>query len=154
MWVPEMKETAGFISEIQKLAALGDEKALADKIQSYAEDLMETDRELRAYVDSLAQLAGHNWRPIDGTASLSFHSYGIALDILPSTYGGKQVYWRWAMEFYPEWYTIPYEDRFMPPASFIRVFEDHGFIWGGKWRYFDTIHFEYRPEILRLNGLY
>jgi hypothetical protein len=35
----------------------------------------------------------------------------------------------------------------------VRYFEDEGFVWGGKWLMFDTIHFEYRPEILVLNGL-
>jgi hypothetical protein len=28
------------------------------------------------------------------------------------------------------------------------VFERQGFIWGGKWWHFDTMHFEYRPEII------
>ena len=32
----------------------------------------------------------------------------------------------------------------------IRAFEAHGFVWGGKWLFFDTIHFEYRPELLTL----
>jgi hypothetical protein len=29
----------------------------------------------------------------------------------------------------------------------------YGFIWGGKWLFFDTMHFEYRPEILILSGM-
>jgi len=32
----------------------------------------------------------------------------------------------------------------------VDIFERHGFIWGGKWYHFDTLHFEYRPEILAL----
>jgi hypothetical protein len=28
----------------------------------------------------------------------------------------------------------------------VEIFERHGFIWGGKWGHFDTMHFEYRPE--------
>jgi len=28
-----------------------------------------------------------------------------------------------------------------------------GFIWGGKWPNYDTMHFEYRPEIFILSGL-
>jgi hypothetical protein len=28
------------------------------------------------------------------------------------------------------------------------IFEKHGFIWGGKWYHYDTMHFEYRPELL------
>jgi|GEM_PF-645494 len=27
-----------------------------------------------------------------------------------------------------------------------KVFEKHGFIWGGRWKHYDTMHFEYRPE--------
>ena len=32
----------------------------------------------------------------------------------------------------------------------VEVFEKHGFIWGGKWYHYDTMHFEYRPEIIAL----
>ena len=34
------------------------------------------------------------------------------------------------------------------PWEIVRVFEAHGFVWGGKWYHYDTMHFEYRPEIL------
>ena len=34
------------------------------------------------------------------------------------------------------------------PFDIVAVFERHGFIWGGKWSHFDTMHFEYRPELL------
>jgi hypothetical protein len=30
----------------------------------------------------------------------------------------------------------------------VAVFERHGFIWGGRWAHYDTMHFEYRPELL------
>ena len=26
--------------------------------------------------------------------------------------------------------------------------EAEGFIWGGRWYHYDTMHFEYRPELL------
>jgi hypothetical protein len=39
----------------------------------------------------------------------------------------------------------------MPP-EIVAIFERHGFIWGGKWRHYDTMHFEYRPELLGLRG--
>lgn len=115
---------------------------------------MEHDRELRAYVNSLVQLEGYAWRPIAGTSSLSFHSYGTAIDLIPRYYERKQVYWRWSMEYIPEWFSVPYEQRYMPPESFVRIFEDHGFTWGGKWVFYDTIHFEYRPEILLMNTVF
>ncbi len=131
-------------------------RELLEDLASVEEEIqrnMLEDPDLKEYVDSLVQLEGYNWRMISGTASLSFHSYGTAVDILPGSYGGKQAYWLWAKPYFPEWYSLPYEDRFMPPESFIHAFEKHGFIWGGKWFFFDTIHFEYKPEILFLNGL-
>ncbi len=30
----------------------------------------------------------------------------------------------------------------------VRIFEKHGFIWGGRWYHYDTMHFEYRPELV------
>ncbi|MDD9945395.1 MAG: M15 family metallopeptidase [Myxococcales bacterium] len=34
------------------------------------------------------------------------------------------------------------------PADVVQAFERHGFIWGGRWYHYDTMHFEYRPELL------
>ncbi|MGC1959145.1 MAG: M15 family metallopeptidase, partial [Pseudolabrys sp.] len=34
------------------------------------------------------------------------------------------------------------------PIEIVRIFEKQGFIWGGYWYHFDTMHFEYRPELL------
>jgi peptidoglycan LD-endopeptidase CwlK len=33
------------------------------------------------------------------------------------------------------------------PRQIVLVFEKYGFIWGGKWYHYDTMHFEYRPEL-------
>ena len=41
---------------------------------------------------------------------------------------------------------IPYKNEI--PWEIVRIFERHGFIWGGKWYHYDTMHFEYRPEII------
>ena len=128
---------------------------LLEKLAAVEEELtirMAIDRGLRIYVASIASMTGYNWRNIAGTSSLSFHAYGAAVDLLPKSTGGKYTYWRWIKDAETEWYIIPYAQRYMPPDSFIEVFEKRGFIWGGKWLYFDTIHFEYRPEILTLNG--
>jgi len=88
-----------------------------------------------------------NWRSIAGTNRRSNHSYGIAMDLLPIDMRGRQVYWQWDRGD-----TIDLENYYMPPEAVIKAFEDFGFIWGGKWDLIDTIHFEYRPEILLLNG--
>ena len=56
------------------------------------------------------------------------------------------------MDEVPDWWTIPYEERWSPPAALVRAFERQGFIWGGKWFFFDTMHFEYRPELLLMRA--
>lgn len=130
-------------------------RELLEDLASVEEELlflMKTDKSLAQYMDSIAYLEGYNWRAIAGTISLSNHSYGIAIDFVPKRTDGKETYWRWARDRFANWFSLPHEQRFMPPRSFIRAFEKRGFIWGGKWFYFDTIHFEYRPEILALNG--
>jgi hypothetical protein len=37
------------------------------------------------------------------------------------------------------------------PSAVITAFEHQGFVWGGKWLFFDMMHFEYRPEIFILS---
>jgi hypothetical protein len=34
------------------------------------------------------------------------------------------------------------------PRQIVDIFERHGFIWGGRWYHYDTMHFEFRPELL------
>ena len=36
----------------------------------------------------------------------------------------------------------------MRDETIVKVFEKYGFIWGGRWYHYDTMHFEYRPEFL------
>jgi len=72
----------------------------------------------------------------------------LAGEPVPKSYGGSQVYWRWSTEHTEDWYAIPYAQRWMVSEAVVRAFERQGFVWGGKWFFFDTIHFEYRPEIL------
>jgi len=126
-------------------------RQVAPALSAVAEELgrlREADPQVRAFLAGLKGLAGYNWRPIDGTRSRSYHSYGIAVDLVPRSYGGRQVYWRWSMEHDADWYAIPYARRWMVPEVVVRAFEARGFVWGGKWLFFDTIHFEYRPELI------
>ena len=76
-------------------------------------------------------------RPIAGTSSPSAHGLGIAIDV--STRHAH--YWRWSKGG-----VDAYQNRI--PLEIVRIFEAHGFIWGGKWWHYDTMHFEYRPELL------
>jgi hypothetical protein len=80
----------------------------------------------------------YNCRPVAGTEQTSMHSWGAAIDINTR----HSDYWRWSRsgEDAPT-----YRNRI--PADVVAVFERHGFIWGGRWAHFDTMHFEYRPEL-------
>lgn len=77
------------------------------------------------------------WRKIAGTNRLSVHSFGAAIDINVK----YSAYWRWSKSGYR------YQNKI--PLQIVKVFEKYGFIWGGKWYHYDTMHFEYRPELLR-----
>lgn len=91
---------------------------------------------------------GWNWRIIANTNRRSNHSYGIAIDLLPKNLKGRYTYWVWEASE-----TVDRETYYMPPDSVIKIFENFGFVWGGGWALIDTMHFEYRPEILILSGL-
>jgi hypothetical protein len=109
------------------------------------------DPAVRAFFAALKEIDGFNYRDIAGTKSRSYHGYGLAIDMIPKSYAGKQTYWRWSAGWMDDWWAIPYEKRWMVPQAVVSAFEDNGFVWGGKWLFFDTMHFEYRPEILSLS---
>lgn len=79
-----------------------------------------------------------NYRVIAGTNNLSPHAYGIAIDIASN----PSDYWKWASREAGEKRVLYY------PEELVKTFEKYNFVWGGKWGHFDTLHFEYRPEIL------
>lgn len=83
------------------------------------------------------------WRPVRGAKRLSAHSYGIAIDIGV----GNSDYWLWKNKGAKELDKISYSNHI--PSGIADIFAKYGFIWGGDWYHFDTMHFEYRPEILR-----
>lgn len=86
------------------------------------------------------------WRNIAGTNRVSAHSYGMTIDIAVQKYSN---YWQWdgsnAGKGEGDELKV-YNNRI--PLEIVRVFEKHGFIWGGRWYHYDTMHFEFRPEIL------
>jgi hypothetical protein len=111
------------------------------------------DASIQTWIKSLAQPESWGWRNIAQTESRSFHSYGVAIDLRPRSIGRLQTYWLWTSQSRSDWFNVPYEERYHPPEAVIKIFEAHGFAWGGKWNRFDTMHFEYRPEILILSGM-
>jgi hypothetical protein len=82
------------------------------------------------------------WRNIAGTHRHSMHSFGMTID-LNIKYSD---YWQWTCKCTNENTDLHYRNRI--PQTIIDIFEKHGFIWGGKWYHYDTMHFEYRPELI------
>jgi hypothetical protein len=78
-------------------------------------------------------------RHVADTSQTSMHGWGAAIDINPAL----SDYWLWHRASAGE---PTYVNRI--PADIVAIFERHGFIWGGRWAHFDTMHFEYRPELL------
>ena len=110
-------------------------------------DVDEHLRAVSAEIDALPEkikrvaypIAGtYNCRAVADTGRPSPHSYGIAIDL--NTAFSDYWYWR------PHDGPILYRNRM--PEEIVTIFEKHGFIWGGKWYHFDTMHFEFRPELL------
>ena len=130
--------------------------SILEKLSLVEEQILresKTNAAVQQWINNLKDLEAWNWRNIASSQSRSFHAYGAAIDLLPKSLGGLETYWLWTAAKIPEWWTVPYTRRFHPPNEVIRAFESLGFVWGGKWRFYDTMHFEYRPEIFVLNGI-
>ena len=124
-------------------------KAPLKKVELRIQELAAIDTEVQTFIDGLRSTEAYFWRVIANTNRKSFHSLGIAVDVLPKSYQGKDVYWSWAKDRDPEnWMLTPLKRRWMPPQSVIQIFEEEGFIWGGKWGIWDNMHFEYHPELI------
>jgi hypothetical protein len=87
------------------------------------------------------------WRRIAGAPRMSVHAFGAAVDFtLPH---GLGRYWQWSGCTEEGACTYPAAVLKDPTLQrVVTVFEQEGFIWGGKWAHFDTVHFEYRPELV------
>lgn len=110
-----------------------------EELQAVSNELDTLPSTLKKYVTETA--GTFNWRKISDTNRLSAHSFGIAIDI-NTKYAD---YWQWNMPKNP-CQELDYKNRI--PMKIVKIFEKHGFIWGGKWYHYDTMHFEYRPELL------
>ena len=122
------------------------------RVEQRINALAETDETVKKFLSNMKSCDAYYWRIIEGTNRKSFHSLGIAMDVLPKSQEGKQIFWSWAKSKYPNtWMLIPLKNRWMPPEAVISAFEEEGFIWGGKWVIYDNMHFEYHPELIKYN---
>ena len=129
---------------------------IIEKLSKVESEILEAAKkkpEVIKFLDDCKAIYAYMPRNIRGTKSKSFHSFGLALDLIPESYNNKDVVWSWTKVFNKNWHLVPKEKRWAPPKEVIQAFENHGFIWGGNWLRYDNIHFEYRPEILEFNKI-
>jgi len=115
------------------------------KVNGASEQLKKVFLELQKlpqYRKYLTNASSFYWRKVRGANRQSAHSYGIAIDINTSF----SNYWLWSNSKCQETEKIRYLNRI--PIEIVKAFEKYGFIWGGRWYHYDTMHFEYRPEFM------
>lgn len=111
-----------------------------DKALAAVRDELVPRADLRKYLTPSAGV--FSWRKVARQSNLSVHSFGAAID-LNTKYAD---YWDWSGGKPGR---VPvHKNKF--PMEIVEIFEKHGFIWGGRWYHYDTMHFEYRPELLEI----
>jgi peptidoglycan LD-endopeptidase CwlK len=105
-----------------------------EKLKTVSDELEKLPSEFHKYIKNIG--GTFNWRNIAGTNRLSTHSFGTSIDINTK----YSHYWQWSG-------INSYQNQI--PIEIVLIFEKYGFIWGGKWYHYDTMHFEYRPELLQ-----
>jgi hypothetical protein len=145
VWLPKHDGRTIMVTGVNGVA-----KRLA-AVSAELDDLVGKQPALRIFL--IPPAGTYNCRVIAGTARASVHGFGAAIDIATTA----ADYWRWAKggkgaagDKTGKSGPIAWRNRV--PLDIVDVFERHGFIWGGKWYHFDTMHFEYRPELLGISG--
>ena len=129
VWLPRKAATRVLMTRINGVAA---------RLAAVSAELDALPEPITKYLTPIG--GTYHCRSIAGAERLSTHAYGIAIDIALA----HAHYWRWAKPGADGSYAY----RNSIPHEIVAIFEKHGFIWGGKWYHYDTMHFSYRPEIL------
>jgi len=140
------KEVRQHLTEINWCPKLVGQKIRVTTINGIDKKLMQVSKDLDEHPELkkyLTNIGGtFTWRNIAGTNRHSMHSFGMTIDINTA----YSDYWQWACKCSNENAAFVYKNRI--PQTIVDIFEKYGFIWGGKWYHFDTMHFEYRPELI------
>jgi len=157
-WLPKsFTKEDGSPQYIIPVTKINDVSKKITSISSELDDLCLRDDSFKSFLEKPG--GTFNWRVIAGTDRMSAHSFGMTIDINVQ----HSNYWLWD---YKEELGLPRDAvvnesdvdmtkfpayRNKIPYEIVEIFEKHGFIWGGKWFHYDTMHFEYRPELLQTN---
>ncbi len=126
--------TISWFGQKIRVTTVNDVHRQLKKVEKDLKKLVAKDPSIKKFLTPIG--GTFKWRKIAGTNRLSVHSFGAAIDINVK----YSAYWRWSKG--------AYKYRNQIPIKIVKIFEKHGFIWGGKWYHYDTMHFEYRPELL------
>jgi len=113
---------------------------VADHLREVSDEIDRLEPAIKAAAFPIAGVL--SCRSVADTGRMSMHGYAAAID-LNLKYSD---YWLWAGKNKK----IPYKNRM--PLEIIDIFERHGFIWGGKWYHYDTMHLSRaggEPQVLR-----
>ncbi len=135
---PHLRDVAWLPSKGGQRLRVTGINGVADRLQAVSVDLERLPERFDVFLRPAA--GTYACRVIAGTQRPSAHGYGIAIDIALK----RADYWRWVKSDASGAKTW----RNSVPREIVDVFERHGFIWGGRWHHFDTMHFEYRPELI------
>jgi peptidoglycan L-alanyl-D-glutamate endopeptidase CwlK len=135
---------------------------VAEKLQQISEELAKLFEAHPDWQKYTAKIGGtFNWRNIAGTDRPSAHSFGMTIDINVDS----SHYWLWdykaknsscpsditEKDIKDEGLPLYGQDKSIAwkfiPTEIIEIFEKYHFVWGGRWLHYDTMHFEYRPEL-------
>jgi D-alanyl-D-alanine carboxypeptidase len=109
---------------------------VADRLKEISTEIDKLDSAIKKAAYPIAGV--FSCRPVADTGRRSMHGYAAAIDLNLS----YSDYWFWSAKSE----NIAFKNRM--PRQIVEIFEQHGFIWGGRWYHYDTMHFEYRPELL------
>lgn len=146
MYGGTQQAVAARVEDVQWMLASGGKTVRVTAVNGVAAALRQVSADLeRELPEDLRRLVATTagvfvWRNVRGHERRSPHSYAIAIDVGVA----RSDYWDWHKPGPDGGYR--YKNRF--PLEVVEIFERHGFVWGGKWYHFDTMHFEYRPELL------
>jgi hypothetical protein len=135
----DLQKVAFFGQNLNMNTLYGADEALAAAVAELG-PLMSADKSTVPYITPSS--GTWNYRLISGTTVLSLHAYGIAIDFKFNSYD----YWRWIKTDAQE--AVAIERIANYPDAIYAIMEKYGFIWGGKWMHYDTVHYEYRPELI------
>jgi len=135
---PNLIEVVWLPSKSAQRVKVNRVNGVAERLRAASNELDKLPGEFTVFLEPSE--GAYNCRRIAGTNRVSAHGHAIAIDISVA----QADYWRWNEPDAEGRYS--YRNRI--PWDIVEIFEKHGFIWGGRWHHYDTMHFEYRPEIL------